>query len=52
MFIRIRIYRVIYLRGWKFNSDLIRVGLGLGVLMGFGFRGLLGIFINRGVGAF
>jgi len=50
MSIRIRTHRVTHLRGWKPNSDVIRVGLGLEVLMGLGPKGLLGISINRGVG--
>ena len=50
MSIRIRTHRVIHLRGWKPNSDVIRVGLGLEVLMGLGSRGLSGTSINRGVG--
>ena len=51
MSIRIRTHRVTNLRGWKPNSDVIRVGLGLEVLMGLGPRGPLGTSINGGVGA-
>ena len=50
MSIRIRTHRVTHLRGWKPNSDLIRVGLGLEVLMGLRPRGPSGTSIDRGVG--
>src|SRR5688572_6685873 len=50
MSIPIRTHKVTHLRGWKPNSDMIRVGSGLEVLMGLGPRGPSGTSINRGVG--